>query len=177
MYKARLKMSAARAKVIVAAVVGTTAVAACAAVGASAATSGAQAGTASSHHAHKSHARKHKGTWMVGPGCGQREWLRHPSTFHYFCDGSAFVEKAHWRHWGKSKAKAKATFDEAVLTSHNSVATAPRRRSAVTVVASHIELCGGRRTYTSVVIRFDKHAAKQGKLTLHGYLPSCSKTH
>lgn len=96
------------------------------------------------------------GTWMAGPGCGARhEWLQHPAQFPYFCDGAAYVEKARWRHWGAAKAEASATMNEAVLTSHNSVGTAPRSLSPVTIVASHVERCGARRVYKSVVIRFD----------------------
>jgi hypothetical protein len=45
--------------------------------------------------------------------------------------------------------------NEAVLSGNSSVGTAPRSRSAVTIVASHIEACGARRVYKSVVIRFD----------------------
>lgn len=97
----------------------------------------------------------HSGVWMVGPGCGGRlEWLRHPSAFPYFCDGAALVEKVIWQHWGKPTATATGTFDEALLTSHNSVATAPRRISAVTITASRIKRCDGHRLYTSVVIRY-----------------------
>jgi hypothetical protein len=96
------------------------------------------------------------GTWMAGPGCGGRsEWFQHPAEFPYFCDGAAYVEKAHWRSWGGPRAKATATMNEAVLTAHNSVGTAPRSLSAVTLIASQIELCGSRRVYKSVVIRFD----------------------
>lgn len=95
------------------------------------------------------------GTWMAGPGCGGQEWFQHPSSFPYFCDGVAYVEKAHWQSWGGGKAKATATMNEALLNSHDSAATAPRQLSAVTLIASHRERCGTRHVYKSVVIRFD----------------------
>jgi hypothetical protein len=64
-------------------------------------------------------------TWMGGPGCGgANEWRQHPVAFPYFCDGAAIVEGARWRDWGHSTATAQATFDEALLSSHNSVASA-----------------------------------------------------
>ena len=103
---------------------------------------------------------------MAGPGCGGRaEWFQHPAEFPYFCDGAALVEKAHWQSWGGAKAKATATMNEAVLTGHNSVATAPRELSPVTLIASHVERCGSRRVYKSVVIRFD-HPDKGSPKTL-----------
>jgi hypothetical protein len=112
------------------------------------------------------------GTWMAGPGCGAKaEWFQHPAWFPYFCDGAAYVEKAHWRRWGAARAKASATMNEAVLTGHNSVGTAPRSRSPVTVVASHVERCGTRRAYKSVVIRFDDpHKGQPKKLKLASFL-------
>ncbi|MGH2974899.1 MAG: hypothetical protein ACRDLL_08555 [Solirubrobacterales bacterium] len=117
------------------------------------------------------------GTWMAGgPGCGGRwNWVQRPSTFPYFCDGIAVVEEAQWRDWGSETAKAKATMNEAVLTGHSgSAAEAPRQRSAVTIVASHIERCGSRRIYRSVVIRFDNPRKGQAKpLRMPG--PPCPK--
>jgi hypothetical protein len=103
------------------------------------------------------------GTWMAGPGCGRVEWFRHPAAFPYFCDGAAVVEKALWSNWGSSTARAEATFNEAVLNSHNNVASAPRRRSAVTIVASQIKHCDGRRAYSSVVIHYDKPTRGPGR--------------
>ncbi len=120
-------------------------------------------------------AAQDNGTWMTGPGCGGRsEWFRHPVAFPYFCDGAAVVEKAKWRHWGQSIAEAHAKFNEAVLTSHNSVGTAPRRTSAVTITASHIKSCGGRRVYSSIVIRYDKAQRGPRTLQLASFLPGCS---
>ena len=115
-------------------------------------------------------------TWMAGPGCGGKfEFLRHPVTFLYFCDGTARVEKAQWQDWGTSKAKAKATTNEADLRHANSVAAAPRIRSEVTIIASHIRLCEHRRVYTSVSIYFNKSHNGPGTLHLASYLPSgCS---
>jgi hypothetical protein len=113
------------------------------------------------------------GIWMAGPGCGGRfEWYAHPAAFPYFCDGSAVVQKARWQHWGQSTATAAATFNEAVLTAHNSVGTAPRRSSAVTIVASHVELCRGRRVYRSVVIRYDRPQPGPSTLPVASYLPA-----
>jgi hypothetical protein len=113
-------------------------------------------------------------TWMGGPGCGgANEWRQHPVAFPYFCDGTAVVEGARWRNWGRSTATAQATFNEALLSSHNSVASAPRRRSAVTITASHIELCSGRRAYTSIKIRYAAPANGISTLTLPTFLPHC----
>ena len=113
-------------------------------------------------------------TWMGGPGCGgAHEWRQHPVAFPYFCDGAAVVEGARWRNWGRSTATAQATFNEALLSSHNSVASAPRRRSAVTITASHIELCSGRRAYTSIKIRYAAPANAISTLTLPSFLPHC----
>jgi hypothetical protein len=115
------------------------------------------------------------GTWMTGPGCGGKsEWFRHPASFPYFCDGAAVVVKARWRHWGQSVARAHATFNEAVLTSHNSVGTAPRRASAVTITASHIKICANRRVYSSIVIRYDKPQKGPRTLRLASSLPGCA---
>ena len=114
-------------------------------------------------------------TWMGGPGCGGKlEWRRHPTSFPYFCDGAAVVERTRWSGWGKPTAKAHATMNEADLTLGTSVAAAPRVRSAVTVTASHIEICSGRRAYTSIRIHYDK--PQEGPRTLHlfAYLPHCS---
>jgi hypothetical protein len=116
-----------------------------------------------------------RGTWMAGPGCGRLEWLQHPSAFPYFCDGAAFVEKVRWRSWGSSTAKASATMNEADLRHGKSVATAPRIRSAVTIIASHIELCGHRRVYSSVAIHFNRPNKGPSTLHLASYLPrGCS---
>ena len=69
---------------------------------------------------------------------------------------------------------ASAILNEAALNSHNSVGTAPRRRTAVTIVASQIKLCGSRHFYTRVIIRL--HHAVNGvrKLREGEYLPKCS---
>jgi hypothetical protein len=113
-------------------------------------------------------------TWMGGPGCGgAHEWRQHPVAFPYFCDGTAFVEGARWHNWGRSTATAQATFNEALLSSHNSVASAPRRRSAVTITASRVELCSGRRAYTSIKIRYAVPAKGISTLTLPTFLPHC----
>jgi hypothetical protein len=113
-------------------------------------------------------------TWMGGPGCGAaNEWRQHPVAFLYFCDGAAVVEGARWRNWGRSTATAQATFNEALLSSHNSVASAPRRRSAVTITASHIELCSGRRAYTSIKIRYAVPIKGIGTLSLPTLLSHC----
>ena len=112
---------------------------------------------------------------MAGPGCGARhEWLQHPREFPYFCDGSAEVEKARWRKWGAAKATATAIFNEAVLNSHNSVATAPRRRTPVRIVASQIKVCGGRHAYTRIVITYEPAVNGIKKLREASYLPQCS---
>src|ERR1041385_2361281 len=98
-----------------------------------------------------------RATWMGGPGCGgAHEWRQHPVSFPYFCDGAALVERAHGRNWAKATATARATMKEADLGHGASVGTAPRIHSAITVIATHIETCGGRRAYTLVSIRFDK---------------------
>lgn len=114
------------------------------------------------------------GTWMAGPGCGRYEWFQHPRGFPYFCDGAAYIEKAHWQRWGSDRAMAEATMNEAVLTAHNSVGTAPRLRSPVTIVASQIKFCGRHRAYTRIVIRFHKGHKGVDKLELGSLLPSCS---
>jgi len=115
------------------------------------------------------------GIWMAGPGCGARhEWFQHPRMFPYFCDGAAYVEKARWQRWGAPRATAKATMNEADLTAHNSVGTAPRLRSPVTITASQIKLCGRHRAYTRIVIRFHKGHKGIDKLELGSLLPSCS---
>jgi hypothetical protein len=111
------------------------------------------------------------GTWMAGPGCGGTEWFQHPRAFPYFCDGAAYVEKAQWQGWGGASARAEATMNEAVLTAHNSVGDAPRSLSPVTVIASHVERCGNRRVYRSVVIHFDDPHKGPDKLKLPTYLP------
>lgn len=111
------------------------------------------------------------GTWMAGPGCGGAEWLQHPAAFPYFCDGAAYLEKAKWRDWGAATARAEATMNEAVLTAHNNVGNAPRRRSAVTIVASQAEHCGNRRVYRSIVIHFDGPHKGPDELKLPSYLP------
>jgi hypothetical protein len=113
-------------------------------------------------------------TWMGGPGCGGRtEWRQHPAVFPYFCDGAAEVEQAHWSNWGKPTATAHATMNEADLRHGTSVGTAPRIRSAITITASRIENCSGRRAYTSIKIRFDKPANGISTLTLPEVLPFC----
>jgi hypothetical protein len=118
-----------------------------------------------------------KGTWMAGPGCGAKfEFLQHPVTFLYFCDGTATVEKAQWQDWGASKVKAKATMNEADLRHANSVAAAPHIRSEVTIIASHIRLCEHRRVYTSLSIYFNKSHKGPSTLHLASYLPpGCSQ--
>jgi len=114
-------------------------------------------------------------TWMGGPGCGGKiEWRQHPATFPYFCDGAAVVERVRWSSWGKPTATAHATMDEADLTVGTSVATAPRVHSAVTITASHIEICNGRRAYTSIRIRYDKPHKGSQRLQFGTYLPHCS---
>jgi hypothetical protein len=114
-------------------------------------------------------------TWMGGPGCGGKiEWRQHPATFPYFCDGAAVVEHVRWSSWGKPTATAHATMNEADLTVGTSVATAPRVHSAVTITASHIETCSGRRAYTSIRIRFDKPHRGPRTLQFGTYLPHCS---
>lgn len=111
---------------------------------------------------------------MAGPGCGGKvEWRQHPKEFPYFCDGVAYVEKVSWRSWGGARAKARATMNEAALNSHNSAATAPRLRTPVTVVASQIKRCDGRRAYTAIVIHFPSRNGNAKKLPLHSYLPRC----
>ncbi len=113
-------------------------------------------------------------TWMGGPGCGgASEWRQHPIAFPYFCDGAAVVEGARWHNWGAATATARATFNEALLSSHNSVASAPRRRSAVTITASHIELCSGRRAYTSIKIHYAVPRNGISTLTLATLLFHC----
>jgi hypothetical protein len=113
-------------------------------------------------------------TWMGGPGCGgANEWRQHPVAFPYFCDGAAVVEGARWRNWGASTATARATFNAALLSSHNSVASAPRRRSAVTITASRIELCSGRRAYTSIKLRYAVPVGGVSTLTLPTLLSHC----
>jgi hypothetical protein len=112
---------------------------------------------------------------MGGPGCGgAHEWRQHPVSFPYFCDGAALVERAHWRNWAKATATARATMNEADLRHGASVGTAPRIHSAITVIATHIETCGGRRAYTLVSIRFDKPHRGQRTLQYPAYLPHCS---
>lgn len=116
-----------------------------------------------------------RGVWMAGPGCGgQFEWFKHPQGFPYFCDGNADVEKAHWRNWGAPKATATATFNEAAVNGHNSVLTAPRRRSAVTITASQIKVCGGRHAYTRIVITYRKAVNGVKKLEEGSALPKCT---
>jgi hypothetical protein len=113
--------------------------------------------------------------WMAGPGCGGRfEWFQHPGEFPYFCDGSGELEEAHWSNWGSPEATASATMNEAVVNSHNTVANAPRRRSAVTVLASEVKVCGGRHAYTRIVIRFHKAVNGIKKLHYGSLLPKCA---
>jgi hypothetical protein len=116
-----------------------------------------------------------RGVWMAGPGCGAKhEWFQHPREFPYFCDGAAVVESAHWKNWGTPKATARAIMNEAELNNHNSVATAPRTRRAVTIKASQIKVCGGRHTYTRIVIHFHKAVNGVKKLEEAELLPKCS---
>lgn len=116
-----------------------------------------------------------RGVWMAGPGCGaKQEWFQHPREFPYFCDGAAVVESAHWKSWGAPKATARAIMNEAELNNHDSVATAPRTRRAVTIKASQIKVCGGRHTYTRIVIRFHKAVNGIEKLEEGELLPKCS---
>jgi hypothetical protein len=115
------------------------------------------------------------GVWMAGPGCGSRhEWFRHPRGFPYFCDGNADLERAHWKNWGAPKATAHAILNEAAVNSHNSVATAPRRRTAVTIVASQIKLCGTHHAYTRIIIKLHKAVKGIKKLREPEFLPRCS---
>lgn len=115
---------------------------------------------------------------MAGPGCGAKvEWFQHPAEFPFFCDGTAYIEKAHWRHWGTARARASATMNEAALNGHNSVGTAPRRHSPVRIVASRIKTCGGRHAYTHIVIHFDKPMNGVKKTEADGLLPHCSANH
>jgi hypothetical protein len=96
------------------------------------------------------------GVWMSGPGCGGlNEFRQHPAEFPFFCDGTAYVEKAHWSNWGKPRATASAILNEALLNAHNSVATAPRERTPVTVIVSRLKVCKGHRAYSSIVIKPD----------------------
>jgi hypothetical protein len=117
-----------------------------------------------------------RGVWMAGPGCGGRfEWFQHPDGFPYFCDGNAVVEQVHWSNWGAPKATASATFNEAAVNSHDNVATAPRRRSPVTITASQIKACGSRHAYTRIIITFDEAMNGVKKLKASGLLPECSR--
>ena len=115
------------------------------------------------------------GVWMAGPGCGAHyEWFQHPAGFPYFCDGNAELEKAHWENWGSSKATAHAVLNEAALNSHNNVATAPRRRTNVNIVASQIKLCGHRHVYTRIIIKLPKPVNGLKQLQEGELLPKCS---
>jgi hypothetical protein len=116
------------------------------------------------------------GTWMAGPGCGGGyEWLQHPRELPYFCDGTAVLEDARWRDWGKPQARASATLDEALLGAHDNPANAPRQRTPVTIVASHVKRCGGRRAYTSVVIHLSEDRGGPRTLRLASLLPPCRR--
>jgi len=114
-------------------------------------------------------------TWMGGPGCGGRvEWRQHPRTFPFFCDGAAEVEGARWKNWGNATATAHATMNEADLRHGSSVGTAPRVHTAITITATNIQTCSGRRAYTSAKIRF--HPSHKAPFTSPYaiYLPHCS---
>jgi hypothetical protein len=112
---------------------------------------------------------------MGGPVCGgQNEWRQHPVAFPYFCDGAAVIEHARWRGWGKATATAHATMNEADLRHRASVGNAPRIHSAITLTATHIEICSGRRAYTSISIRFGKRHKGPRTLRYPTYLPRCS---
>jgi hypothetical protein len=116
-------------------------------------------------------------TWMGGPGCGGKiEWRQHPATFPYFCDGAAVVEHVRWSKWGKPTATAHATMNEADLSAGTSVAAAPRVHRAITITASRIEMCSGRRAYTSVRIRLDNPNKGRRVLQFGTFLPHCSAT-
>ena len=94
-----------------------------------------------------------------------------------FVSRSLRVQRGQWRDWGGPTATARATMNDADLNNHNSVATAPRVRSAVTIVASHTELCKGRRVYSSVVIHFNGPHKGPSTEPDDQYLPAgCSKT-
>jgi hypothetical protein len=127
--------------------------------------------------ARAAHAGAATATWMGGPGCGGRiEWRQHPATFPYFCDGAAVIEHVRWRNWGKTTATAHGTMNEADLRHGASVGTAPRIHSAITLTATHIETCSGRRAYTSIGIRFDKPHKGPRTLRYPTHLPHCSAT-
>jgi hypothetical protein len=64
--------------------------------------------------------------------------------------------------------------NEADLRHGASVGTAPRIHSAITLTATQIEACGGRRAYTSISIRFDKPHKGPRTLQYPTYLPHCS---
>jgi hypothetical protein len=107
------------------------------------------------------------GVWMSGPGCGgAHEFRQRPAEFPFFCDGTAYLEKAHWSNWGKPTATARAILNEALLNAHNSVATAPRERTPSTVVVSHLKLCRGHRAYSSIVIKPDHPHGGPSKLKI-----------
>jgi hypothetical protein len=111
-------------------------------------------------------------TWMGGPGCaGRVEWRQHPATFPFFCDGAAVIEHARWKNWGRATATAQATINEADLRHGSSVGAAPRIRSPITLTATKIETCSGRRAYTSITIHWLR-AHKHGRYP--DYVPHCA---
>lgn len=115
------------------------------------------------------------GVWMAGPGCGARyEWFQHPKAFPYFCDGNAALERATWNNWGSAKATGHAILNEALVNSHNSVATAPRKRTNVKLVASQIKLCGNHHAYTRIIIKLPKPVNGIKSLQEGELLPKCS---
>lgn len=80
-----------------------------------------------------------------------------------------------WRSWGGRTATADAIYNEAVLTGNNNIPTAPRRRWAVRVVASQIRVCGRHRTYTRVVIKFDRVVNGRKTMVAAVHVPKCSE--
>jgi hypothetical protein len=64
--------------------------------------------------------------------------------------------------------------NEADLRHGASVGNAPRIRSAITLTATHIEICSGRRAYTSISIHFGKRHEGPRTLQYPAYLPHCS---
>jgi hypothetical protein len=107
------------------------------------------------------------GVWMSGPGCtGLHEFRQHPTDFPFFCNGAAVVEKAHWSNWGKPRATAQAILNEAVPNAHDGLENAPRLRTPVTVIDSHLKICKGHRAYTSVVLKLHHPVNGHTELTI-----------
>jgi hypothetical protein len=107
------------------------------------------------------------GVWMSGPGCtGLDEFRQHPAEFPFFCDGAAVVEKAHWSNWGKPRATAQAILNEAVPNAHEGLESAPRERTPVTVIDSHLKVCKGHLAYSSIVLKLHHPVNGHTKLTI-----------